>query len=201
METTNLADLNDLPLLDWSGIEARLTAGLSQAPGAGGPDRHTCWLATINPDGSPHVTGVGALWANGCFWFETGKQTRKGRNLARDPRCTLSVAAREFDLVVAGDAAPVTDPATVARMAARCPRRARALRAQRARPPRARAADRAAAGGPGLPRPVARLVDAGVLAVVAERRVRGAVERTYVLRVTAASIGLDEVDAAVTRST
>ena len=34
-----------------------------------------------------------------------------------------------------------------------------------------------------LYRHVARLVDAGVLAVVAERRVRGALERTYVLRV------------------
>ncbi|WP_344422992.1 helix-turn-helix domain-containing protein [Amycolatopsis minnesotensis] len=43
-----------------------------------------------------------------------------------------------------------------------------------------------------LYRHVAKLVDAGVLAVVAERRVRGAVERTYVLRVSAADIGLDE---------
>ena len=44
-----------------------------------------------------------------------------------------------------------------------------------------------------LYRHVARLVDAGVLAVVAERRVRGALERTYVLRVSAATIGLDEI--------
>jgi DNA-binding transcriptional ArsR family regulator len=44
-----------------------------------------------------------------------------------------------------------------------------------------------------LYRHVARLVDAGVLQVVAERRVRGAVERTYVLRILAASIGLDEI--------
>ena len=42
---------------------------------------------------------------------------------------------------------------------------------------------------------MARLVDAGVLAVVAQRRVRGALERTYVLRLTAAAIGLDELDA------
>jgi PPOX class probable F420-dependent enzyme len=119
MEATNLADLYQSPLLDWAPIEARLQAGLSQAPGTGGPDRHTCWLATINPDGSPHVTGIGALWADGCFWFETGRPTRKGRNLARDPRCTLSVAAQEFDLVVAGEAGLVTDPPTVARMAAR----------------------------------------------------------------------------------
>jgi hypothetical protein len=45
-----------------------------------------------------------------------------------------------------------------------------------------------------LYRHVARLVAGGVLSVVAERRVRGAVERTYVLRTAAASIGIDEVE-------
>ena len=119
MEATNLADLYHSPLLDWAPIQARLAAGLSQAPGTGGPDRHTCWLATINPDGSPHVTGIGALWADGCWWFETGRDTRKGKNLARDSRCTLSVAAQEFDLVVEGEATLVTDAATVADLAAR----------------------------------------------------------------------------------
>jgi Helix-turn-helix domain len=46
-----------------------------------------------------------------------------------------------------------------------------------------------------LYRHVARLVSAGVLQAVAERRVRGAVERTYVLRLAAASIGPDEIAA------
>jgi len=44
-----------------------------------------------------------------------------------------------------------------------------------------------------LYRQVARLVDAGVLQVVAERRVRGTVERTYVLRLSAARMGPDEL--------
>lgn len=44
-----------------------------------------------------------------------------------------------------------------------------------------------------LYRQVARLVERGVLSVVAERRVRGAVERTYVMRVAAARINADEV--------
>ena len=39
-----------------------------------------------------------------------------------------------------------------------------------------------------LYRHVAHLVDAGVLSVVAERRVRGAVERTYVMRAAAARL-------------
>ena len=45
-----------------------------------------------------------------------------------------------------------------------------------------------------LYRHVARLVNAGVLGVVSERRVRGAVERTYILRVAAANIGVGEFE-------
>lgn len=45
-----------------------------------------------------------------------------------------------------------------------------------------------------LYRHVARLVEAGVLAVVAERRVRAVTERTYILRLAAASIGPDEIE-------
>jgi hypothetical protein len=106
MEATNLADLYGSPLLEWAPIAARLDLGVTQAPESGGPDRHTCWLATIDRDGRPH-------------WFETGEHTRKGRNIARDPRCTLSVATHEFDLVVEGEARKVTDPTTVAAMAER----------------------------------------------------------------------------------
>ncbi|MDQ1375374.1 MAG: hypothetical protein QOJ09_2712 [Actinomycetota bacterium] len=119
MDTRNLADLYELAPLEWARVEARLDQGVTQAPDTGGPNRHTCWLATINQDGSPHVTGVGALWVDGAFWFETGERTRKGRNLARDPRCTLSVATHEFDLVVEGDARRIVDRSTVAAMAER----------------------------------------------------------------------------------
>jgi pyridoxine/pyridoxamine 5'-phosphate oxidase len=119
MRADNLADLYELPLVEWDRIVARLDEGVTQAPGSGGPDRHTCWLATIDPDGRPHVTGIGAMWADGAFWFETGRRSRKGRNLARDPRCTLSFATHQFDLVVEGEAHLVTDPSTVSVMAAR----------------------------------------------------------------------------------
>jgi len=118
-QAKNLADLYHLPLVDWAAVTARLDRGMTQAPGTGGPDRHTCWLATINGDGSPHVTGIGATWADGMFWFETGERSRKGRNIARDPRCTLSVALLEFDLVVEGEARRITDAAIVAAMADR----------------------------------------------------------------------------------
>jgi hypothetical protein len=117
MDATNLADLYGLPLLDWAPIQARLDAGIAQKPGSGGPDRHTCWLTTINADGSPHVTALGALWVEGTFWFQTGPRTRKARNIARDSRCVLSVATHDFDLVVEATAHRITDPATVTAMA------------------------------------------------------------------------------------
>jgi hypothetical protein len=119
MDAANLADLYNLPPLDWAPIQARLDAGISQGPGTGGPNRHTCWLTTINPDGSPHVTGIGAIFVDGSFWFESGERTRKAKNLARDPRCALSVATEEFDLVLEGEARQATDPPTVAAMAER----------------------------------------------------------------------------------
>jgi len=117
MDTKNLAELYDLAPLEWAPIAARLDAGFEQAPGGGGPDRHTCWLATIDEDSSPHVNGIGALWVDGTFWFETGEATRKARNLARDPRCSLSLATREFDLVVEGTAELIEDPGMVVTMA------------------------------------------------------------------------------------
>src|SRR5262249_46611307 len=102
----------------WTRITSRLDAGITQAPNTGGPNRHTSWLATIDADGRPHVTAVGTIWHDGSFWFETGPGTRKARNVARDPRGTLSVALMDADLVVEGTAAVVTDPAAVAAAAA-----------------------------------------------------------------------------------
>ena len=117
MHAKNLADLYDLPLLDWAAVTARLDEGITQAPGSGGPDRHSAWLTTIDPDGAPHTTGIGAAWLDATWWFETGTETRKGRNVARDPRCSLAIALTDYDLVVDGDVALVTDPDTVAKLA------------------------------------------------------------------------------------
>jgi hypothetical protein len=119
MQAKNLADLYDLPTLEWSAVAERLDAGFTQAPDTGGPNRHTCWLATIDEDGKPHVTGIGADWHEGTWSISTGLTSRKGRNLVRDPRCTLSVALHDFDLVVEGTAELVTDASVVADYAAR----------------------------------------------------------------------------------
>lgn len=117
METHNLAELYDVPAMNWENVRARLDAGVRQAPGSGGPGRHTTWLTSINPDGSPHVNALGAIWVDGTYWFATSRKSRKARNVEREPRCAVAVSLYEFDLVLEGRAALVTNPAVVARLA------------------------------------------------------------------------------------
>jgi hypothetical protein len=118
MDAKNLADRYGLPLVDWERVEARLAAGPEALAGSGEHDSRS-WLATTNPDGSPHLTGLGPLYVSGQFYFTTGETTRKGRNLARDPRCTLGVSTGEFDLAVEGTAVIVDDRELVADLAER----------------------------------------------------------------------------------
>lgn len=118
MKAKNLDDVSGTPVQEWSAVTAVLDTGVTQAPDTGGPNRHTCWLTTINPDGSPHVTPVGGAWVDGAFWFQTGDGTRKAKNVERDPRCSMSVSTHQFDLVVNGTAEKVTDRAAVARAVA-----------------------------------------------------------------------------------
>src|ERR671938_1098215 len=109
MEIINLGEVDGLPPVDWAAVVAKLAAGSAPAPDA--VNSRTTWLSTVNHDGSPHVTPVGALWLDHTFWFQTGAGTRKARNVARDPRCLIAV-----DPDVEGDAARVTEPAAVVRI-------------------------------------------------------------------------------------
>lgn len=102
--------------IPWERVRNQLDQKVTQAPDAGGPNRHTCWLTTLDADGRPHVVAVGAVWVDGAFYFKSGPGTRKSKNLARDPRCAMSVATHNFDLVFEGTAAPVTDPTVVERV-------------------------------------------------------------------------------------
>jgi PPOX class probable F420-dependent enzyme len=116
VETINLGAADGLPSVDWAAVLVKLEAGTSPASDA--PNARTTWLTTVNDDGGPHVTPVGALWLDGAYWFQTGPTTKKARNVARDPRCSVAVSSRGADVVVEGDAELITEPAALARAAA-----------------------------------------------------------------------------------
>jgi hypothetical protein len=102
-----------LPPIDWDSIRERPDAGIEQAPGTGGLGRYTCWLTTINPDDSPHVTAVRNLGETALLVHDRTRGS-KGRDPARIRGAAMSVATREFDLVAV---ARIDDPAAVADMA------------------------------------------------------------------------------------
>ena len=77
MKIINLGEADGLPPVDWAAVVHKLESGSTPAPDA--MNSRTTWLCSVNEDGSPHVTAVGALWLDGAFWFQTGAGTRKGR--------------------------------------------------------------------------------------------------------------------------
>ena len=80
---------------------------------------HNYWLATTDADGGrPPGRGLGGLRSGGALCFSTAALSRKGRNLTRDPRCTLSPEGAVESVVVRGDARRVTEPDAVLRISA-----------------------------------------------------------------------------------
>jgi hypothetical protein len=60
---------------------------------------------------------VGLAWHDGAFYFTSGDGTQKSKNLLRDPRCSVSLAAAGLDLVLDGVVSRVTDNAKLRRLA------------------------------------------------------------------------------------
>jgi hypothetical protein len=68
----------DLPPIEWERVrEAMATTDHTQAPDTGGPNRHTTWLTTLNPDGTPHVTPIGRVQIDGVdYTISPGAEPR-----------------------------------------------------------------------------------------------------------------------------
>lgn len=73
------------------------------------------WLATVRPDGSPHVMPLFAAWAAPVFFVSSKDTARESRNLDADGRCVLTKDTGDLHIVVEGDARRVEDAETLAR--------------------------------------------------------------------------------------
>src|SRR5688572_28597570 len=57
--------------------------------------RHYATLATLNEDGSIHLTPVWYLFENECLFVETAASDRKVRNILARPQASLLVDSRQ----------------------------------------------------------------------------------------------------------
>lgn len=97
------SDTARVSTLDWGEAEQRLNIDAF------------CWLATVRPDGAPHVMPVFAVWSVSSVFVSSKDSTRKSRNLAADGRCVITTDAAGAHLVVEGEATRVRERETLQR--------------------------------------------------------------------------------------
>jgi general stress protein 26 len=85
-------------MLSWEHVEGRMATARNY------------WVATVRPDGRPHVTPVWGLWVNGAFYFGVAPTTRKARNLTQNANVVVHLEGGEDVVILEGVAQVVTDP-------------------------------------------------------------------------------------------
>jgi Pyridoxamine 5'-phosphate oxidase len=92
----NFADGYGVPsepegMLPWSWAEAQLQTSRNY------------WIVSVRPDGSPHSAPVWGLWVDGAVVFSTSPDSRKGLNLARDPRVVINLESGDDVVILEGE--------------------------------------------------------------------------------------------------
>jgi Pyridoxamine 5'-phosphate oxidase len=82
-------------MLDWSWAEERLEASRNY------------WIVTAGADGVPAAAPVWGVWADGAVYFGTSPASRKGRNIARDPRVVVHLESGDEVVILHGEAGVV----------------------------------------------------------------------------------------------
>ena len=90
-------------LLSWSWVTERMTKARNY------------WVATASTDGAPHAMPVWGLWLDEAFHFSTGRRSRKGRDLATNPRVVVHLESGDDVVILEGTVEEVTDPRHLAR--------------------------------------------------------------------------------------
>jgi hypothetical protein len=84
-------------------------------------DAQLYWLATVRPDGRPHITPLIAVMVNDALHFCTGADERKAKNIAANAHCIIMTGCNRLDdgldVVVEGEAVRTTDALQLARVA------------------------------------------------------------------------------------
>ena len=72
------------------------------------------WIVTAKPDAAPHAAPVWGLWLGDAVVFSTSLESRKGRNLARDPRVVVHLESGDEVVILEGGAERIELDARIA---------------------------------------------------------------------------------------
>jgi general stress protein 26 len=93
-------------LLPWRWAETRLTRS------------HNYWLMTVKPDATPHAMVVWGIWVDRRFYFSTGRQSKKARNLAANPTCIVGTERADEAVILEGTGTELTDAKRIEKLGA-----------------------------------------------------------------------------------
>lgn len=66
------------------------------------------WVASADPQATPHVSAVWGVWVEDALWFSCGPESRKARNLRANDRCAVATERADEAVTIAGHANAVT---------------------------------------------------------------------------------------------
>jgi PPOX class probable F420-dependent enzyme len=78
-------------------------------------DSHDFWVATVRPDGRPHLMPVWAVWDEDGLWFSSSLRSRKIRNIQAGSAVSVSTADPLNPVIIEGVAEIVTETAAIQR--------------------------------------------------------------------------------------
>src|SRR5512145_1459650 len=65
------------------------------------------WLATVRPNGAPHLAPIWFVWVAGKIYLCTGADSVKVRNLRQNPRVSIALEDGAQPIVIEGLAHPI----------------------------------------------------------------------------------------------
>src|SRR5512143_2963724 len=68
---------------------------------------HNLWLATVRPNGTPHLVPIWFVWMAGKIYLCTGADSVKVRNLLQNPHVSLALEDSNQPIVIEGLALPI----------------------------------------------------------------------------------------------
>jgi nitroimidazol reductase NimA-like FMN-containing flavoprotein (pyridoxamine 5'-phosphate oxidase superfamily) len=84
--------------LPWSYVQERMQASRNY------------WIATATPAGKPSATPVWGVWLDDRLYFDGSPQTRRGRNIAANPKVAVHLESGDSAVMLEGEAFIVSGP-------------------------------------------------------------------------------------------
>lgn len=77
--------------LDWAYIQAQMRQAIHY------------WIVTATPQGKPSATPVWGVWLDDCLYFDGSPETRRGKNIRRNPQTVVHLESGEAAVILEGE--------------------------------------------------------------------------------------------------